>query len=56
MKTGIKTGADSGHGGRFGENFGIGTNAHFQILAPRPLFDEHLFQPHGFGRAGLQFR
>ena len=55
MQAGIGTGSHGGHGGRLGEDLRVGSNAHFQILTPGTLGDQHLLEGHGLRRAGFQF-
>ena len=54
MDAGIHPGADCGHRLRLGEDLGVRADAHFQILAPRALRDQHLLQMRASGDPGLR--
>jgi hypothetical protein len=45
-----------GHRLRLGENLGIGTDAHLQILGPGALPDQRFLHLRGLGRAGTNLR
>ena len=52
MDADLGAGADRGHRLRLGEDLGIGSDAHFEVLRPRALADQHLLQFGRLGRAG----
>jgi hypothetical protein len=45
-----------GHGRRLGEDLGVGTYAHLQVLRPLAALDQFGLQPGGLGRARAQAR
>ena len=51
----FKTCTDARHGRCFGKHFGIRANAHFQILTPHILLNQHLLHPLSFIAAGGNF-
>jgi hypothetical protein len=51
MDTDLRSGADRGHRLRFGEDFGVGTNADLEVLRPDAAPDQDLLQRLGVGGA-----
>ncbi len=48
--------ADRGHRLRLGEDFGVGPDAHFEVLRPGALLDQDLLDPRRLGRARAHTR
>ena len=54
MQSRIHAGADRGHGLRLGEDFGVRSDADFEVLAPHAARDQRVLERGCFARAGPQ--